>query len=268
MWFSTIQQGFKPISISSGKELALRFRSSDRSRKKTPLPIFARFPCRLGLVALVGLMVSTTVFAQANGSKPVEQINYAKDVINYANAYHVCSSTYITNTTYLEECQSNLSALTSWVNAWESELLAGTLTVAYDTEVEDYLYDYEVALKTVLYNAGYAPPNRTPPPPPCKGCKPYEVTVGADGQIGVGLESDRPLAYQVAPDEIISPDDNAVVCTSCGVAAVTGYYVCLTTIEAPPVAAICGLGVAAGYIACAYNDCIAPKEPPKICPSP
>jgi hypothetical protein len=218
--------------------------SGEPSRQRVQLQKCARYLWSLSIIVSVGLMFSTSVFAQANGSKPVMTIKYVEELINYANTNGVCSSTYITNSTYRAECSADVSALTSLVNTWESNLSAGTLTVAYDAEIENDLYAYEAALRTVLNDAGYQ----------------YSAAMRKDGPS---------LAYQMSPDEIppggFSPDDNTAYCAGCAVAATSGYVVCLYTIPSPVIALICGIGVAAAWYTCAADKCLTPTEPPRIC---
>jgi hypothetical protein len=177
----------------------------------------------------------------ANGSKPIAHIDYAKDVINYASANNVCSSTYITNSSYLTECQTYISAMGDVINAWKAQLDAGTLTVAYDATVETELYNYETALQAVLKASGYS---YTP-------------------SSAVSVESARSLAYQISPDEI-SPDD-ATSCTVCITTRIAAAAVCGATIEVLPVSLLCLLAVAGDAYLCYQAECAAPTEPPKVC---
>jgi len=195
----------------------------------------------LSVIASFGLLFSTSVFAQANGSIPIDQIIYAEKVINYFHQNQVCSSTYIKTGLYLANCRATLKELTNNVVDWLAELKAGTLTVAYDTQVETKLRNLENALKTTLNDAGYT----------------YDAAAAAADT----LKDSRSPAYQISPDEI-SPEVNSVICVACGLAAGAGYYVCLASGLVPVVGAVCVLGIAAGYIACAYTDCIVPFGAP------
>ena len=238
--FRTIRAVWPSISNRDASIYPSRGRSG--SRRVPTLKVSLRFLCGLGVIASFGF--STSVFAQANGSKPIDQINYAQKLISYANTHAVCSSTYIKNSTYLADCKADLKELTSLVTTWESKLKARTLTVAYDKTVEDDLYIYEIALRTVLEDSGYK-------------------------YTAVRQEGGLSPAYQISPDEIspegVSPDSNAALCAACGVTAGSAMYVCLVETAAWPVALICGIGVAAGYIVCAYDNCPIPLSAPVIC---
>jgi hypothetical protein len=199
--------------------------------------------CILSIIASFGTMFSTSVFAQSNGSKPLEAINYAQDLVNYVADYDVCSSKYISNSTDLSDCSLYISEIHSVIAAWWPKLEAGTLTVSYDIDMEDELYGLEGSLKTVLNNAGYT----------------YDAS---RRPLSAGSQS---TAYQVSSDEIEPDLSNRATCALCGTSAAAGYYVCVTTIEVPVVALICGIGVATGYIVCGYDACTQPTQPPKAC---
>lgn len=195
----------------------------------------------LSVLSALGLMFSTTASAQANGAKIVSEIDSAQTLIDFSNSHEVCSSIYIANATLRADCVNDVAVLTSIVDAWDASFEAGTLTVAYDAATESNLYAYENALGGVLNAAGFS----------------YSGAAVSRGKLAPN--------FQIAPDEI-TPDANGVVCAACGGSAAAGYYVCLTTIEAPPVALVCGVGVALGYLACAWDACIEPPDPPQMCP--
>ena len=206
-----------------------------------PFKISRKSLCVSSVIASLGLMFSTSVFAQANGAKIVSEIDVANNVLDFALTKNVCSTLYISNATLRADCAADITAMSNLVSAWQSNFDRGTLTVAYDEAVENDLYDYEANLRAVLNDSGFT----------------YN-----SAQIGRGsLSPDT----QLSPDEI-SPD-GAAVCAFCGGAAAAGYYVCLTTIPAPPVALVCGIGVALGYLACAWDACPIPPDPPKSCPA-
>jgi hypothetical protein len=204
-----------------------------------PFKISTKCLCVLSILASLGSMFSTSVFAQANGAKISSEITLAIHIIDFATEKNICSTAHIADSTLRADCTSDVTTLQNLVTQWAVQHVDGTLTVAYDAAVESELYATESALQTVLNDAGFT----------------YSATASS-------VSPD----FQISPDEM-SPDSSGAVCALCGGSAAAGYYVCLTTIELPPVALVCGIGVALGYLACAWDACIQPPEPPKSCPA-
>lgn len=204
--------------------------------------IWAQNLVTLSIVASLGLLFSTSAFATTKGAMPIAEVNTAKSIVNFATEHSVCSSTYISNSTYLAECKADVSELSSLVSAWTTKFDANTLTVAYDIEVEESIADYVSALKTVLQDAGYT-------------YTPSVVTRPADESSG---------AYQIVPD--ISPiPDSTSACAVCWATFYGGAALCGLTIEAFPVALLCLAVDSGAFYSCANTDCSEPTEPPKAC---
>jgi hypothetical protein len=198
----------------------------------------ARLPMNLrahgfcGLAAVGAMLLGTFIFQQPafaanNGAKIIEEVDEAANLLEYFNKYPC--STLSTNKTYVANCTTYYDDLYGTVNAFHTKLKAGTLTVAYDVDVENDLVAYITDLDNTLKQMGY---KYTPPANPSGSA-----------------------AFAIVPD-----DGDSSGCTWCDKGAIAGGLLCAALTKGA--LQLCfGLAFVA-YSACVYEECLAPDDPP------
>ena len=190
----------------------------------------------LAMSALIALPHPASA-QSANGARMVDVIDLAEKTM--ALGGEVCTSTYISNATLLDDCIIYENDIARVVGQWETYFLGNVLTVAYDAEVQAELQSYESSLQTVLQDAGYT----------------YNLAPPADVA--------GPL--KLAPDDLDSPDVT-YECAVCGIWGVQAVRTCLASLTASPaVSLVCFTIAAVTFLGCVYIVCPSPKSPPKCC---
>jgi hypothetical protein len=245
MFSFRILNGLDSISVACDEESALRSRTGEASRQKVLLRAADKFRCGLSVIISFALIFSTStlifstpVFAAANGAKPVDEFAYAKDVLNYISSHLICSSVNIKNATNLAACTSDVNALTSLVNEFDSKLKAGTLTIAMDITLENELGSDLTALQEVLKAAGFT---------------------------AAPSVASRSPALQIVSDDISPDTASPAQCAALNAGAAAGEIACLGA-EVPISALLCIISIALTYIGSVPQECTPPLTPPVLCP--